>query len=218
MAPTMTLPPPLSTDTATVEANSDTKNRNDISWPRETLTQAEESSGFNEQEPTGGSSSVFDIRLRNYLQARGIEQANKRSLLADDIRRSRCPEDRVRQVLDEIDGSPGSDTIIAAIDLLQLAPRAVRQMALEKAMVSKGACLSGSSSFVLASAALECDKSLLVFFLGSEHYGIREAAVEAAADLPPEKARTLLARVGANDPNEVLRALAIDYLEDLGEV
>jgi hypothetical protein len=165
--------------------------------------------------------AVFSAELEGYLRARGNDRKNRRNRVVEHITQSRYSKDRVAQVLDAIRVRATEDRMEAAIDLLAITGKIVRQIATEDAFAScdegpVGIPFDGDAAYVLAVAAGRASPELIGDVLvHATSAAMREAAAELTDRLPPDRARSILTRLAESDEDETVRRVAKEVLGEL---
>lgn len=166
---------------------------------------------------TVASSSVFKRQVAGYFEASALVREGMRDRLAGHITRSQEAEQRVIELLHVLAECPCQESIAAAIDVLSLVPEVVPGLSARLALDPSG--IAGrrdeDAAFALGVAALAIDPEQWRLLLLSPYSGMREAAVEAIAELPPEDASKALQRVALEDPVPIVRQIAAEYIEEL---
>jgi hypothetical protein len=109
----------------------------------------------------------------------------------------------------------------AAIDLLALTGKTVRQIATEDAFAScdqgpMGISFDGDAAYVLAAGAgRACPELIGDVLVHATSAAMREAAAELTDRLPPDRARSILTRLAESDEDETVRWVAKEMLGEL---
>ena len=167
------------------------------------------------------SKAIFSAELDGYFRARGNDRKTCRNQVVEHITQSRYSRDRVGQVLAAIMVRATEDRMEAAIDLLALTGKTVRQIATEDAFAScdqgpMGISFDGDAAYVLAAGAgRACPELIGDVLVHATSAAMREAAAELTDRLPPDRARSILTRLAESDEDETVRWVAKEMLGEL---
>jgi len=170
------------------------------------------------------SKAIFSAELEGYFRARGNDRKTCRNQVVEHITQSRYSRDRVGQVLAAIMVRATEDRMEAAIDLLAITGKHVRQIATDAAFAScnEGPIgipfipFDGDAAYVLAVAAGRAYPELIGDVLvHATSPAMREAAAELSDRLAPERARSILTRLAESDPDQTVRSVAREMLGEL---